>query len=372
MQSVKWFSRAFSAALLLLLLLTTVVRQVVKATQEAPKASASFAVQKLAEGVFAVIRKERPGLEFDGNVVFIINDNDVIVVDANVTPSSAKETLAALRKLTNKPVKYVINTHWHDDHIIGNQVWRTAFPDVEFIAQSSTLTDLPTVGAANRKQLLDNGARYFAFIRSQVEKNKNLNGKDLTPEEREGYLRDAEWGDRYLAEIPNTPVILPTLTVDSQLTLYRGNRIIEIKHLGRAHTAADLVVHLPQEGIVITGDIVVWPVPLVGTTSYPIDYSATLEKLLAIKAPIIVPGHGPVMKDDSYVRLMAQLLASIKQQVEAAVARGETLEQTRKSVNLEEFRKAIAGDSPLKRSLFADYVIGPGIAGAYRQATEKK
>jgi hypothetical protein len=68
---------------------------------------------------------------------------------------------------------------------------------------------------------------------------------------------------------------------------------------------------------------------------------------------------------------MSRLLASIKQQVEAAVARGETLEQTRKSVNLDEFRQAIAGDSQLKRIIFGDYVIGPGIAGAYRQATKK-
>lgn len=67
-----------------------------------------FEVQKIAEGVYAVVRKEPPGLTVNANSAFIINDNDVIVVDTTLTPGSAKELLAALRKLTNKPAKYVI------------------------------------------------------------------------------------------------------------------------------------------------------------------------------------------------------------------------------------------------------------------------
>ena len=123
------------------------------ASQDAKTQSitAGFDLQKVAEGVYAAIRKEPPGLMFNANVVFIINDDDVIVVDTNITPSSAKEALAALRKLTTRPVRYVINTHWHPDHISGNQVYRDAFPGVEFIAQTTTLEDLPAVGESNRK-----------------------------------------------------------------------------------------------------------------------------------------------------------------------------------------------------------------------------
>jgi glyoxylase-like metal-dependent hydrolase (beta-lactamase superfamily II) len=142
--------------------------------------------------------------------------------------------------------------------------------------------------------------------------------------------------------------------------------------LGRAHTAADLVVHLPKENIAVTGDLVVWPVPLIGSTSYPAEYGATLEKLLALRPAVIVPGHGPVMRDDTYVKLMVRLLTSIKQQVAAAVGRGETLEQTRKSVNLTEFRQAFAGDSKLKSFVFANYVTVPAVAAAFRQASAKQ
>src|ERR1044071_2675753 len=118
---------------------------------EARSTARNFEVQKLAEGIYAVVRRDLPGLMVDANNVFIINDNDVIVVDANGAPAITKEVLAALRKLTNKPVKYVINTHYHDDHIRGNQVYRDAFPNVEFIAHALAREYLPNQGAVNRK-----------------------------------------------------------------------------------------------------------------------------------------------------------------------------------------------------------------------------
>src|SRR5437868_6522498 len=118
--------------------------------KEAQSVAAGFSVQKLAEGVYAVIREKPPGFMVDANNVFIINDEDVIVVDSNGAPAITKEVLAALRKLTNKPVKYVINTHWHDDHIRGNQVYRDAFPGVEFIGHQTMREYLPAQGAVNR------------------------------------------------------------------------------------------------------------------------------------------------------------------------------------------------------------------------------
>ena len=339
---------------------------------EARRSQDAFEVQKVADGVYALIRKEPLGLWFEANNVFIINDDDVVVVDANISVASTKETLAALRKLTPKPVRYVINTHWHEDHIIGNQVWREAFPGVDFIGHASALKDLSTTGATNRKQSVEGGPGLIKLLRDQLEKNKSLAGGELTDEERSGYAETARLVERYVAEAPQFQIILPTLTVEDRLTLHRADRAIEIRHLGRAHTAADLVVYLPKENIVIAGDLVVWPVPLIGTTSYPADYGATLEKLLALRPAVIVPGHGPVMRDDAYVKQMIRLLISVKQQVDAAVSRGATLEKTRESMNIEEFRQFFAGDSKLKGFIFANYVTVPAVAAAFRQATTKQ
>jgi glyoxylase-like metal-dependent hydrolase (beta-lactamase superfamily II) len=331
-----------------------------------------FDVQKLGEGVYAVIRREPPGLMFDANNLFIINERDVIVVDSNFSLASTREVLAALRKITDRPVRYVINTHWHDDHITGNQIYREAFPGVEFIGHESALRDMADMGAKNRKGLQDNTPRLIKLFREQVEKKKNLAGQDLTEEESASYLKDAGLLERYLESIPSLQIIAPTLTLKESLTLRSGTRTIEILHPGRGHTPADLIVYLPEEGILATGDLVVHPVPLVGSTSLPADYAATLRKLLDFKPKIIVPGHGSVMRDDLYVRRMIGLLDSINSQTEAAVRRGETLEQARKSVRLEEFRKEFAGESQLKSFIFQTYVASPGVEAAYKQAAAKQ
>lgn len=335
-------------------------------------ATANFEVQKIADGVYALIRSEPPSLWFNPNTVFIIGKKDVIVVDSNISSEYTREVLAALRKITDKPVRYVVNTHWHEDHIIGNHVYRDAFPHAEFIGHKSTLTDLPATGAANRKGTIENGQGFIAQLKAQIEKGENLAGQKITEEERLGYASDIKLVGSYMDESHNFQIVLPTVLVEDSLELNDGIRKIELLHLGRAHTAADLVVFLPNEKIVASGDLIVHPVPLIGSTSYPLEYGATLEKLLALHAKIIIPGHGQVMRDDSYVRLMIRLLSSIKQQVEAAVARGETLDQARKSVKLEEFRQAFADDSQHKSFVFLNYVTLPAIAAAYRQAQEKK
>jgi len=110
-------------------------------------------------------------------------------------------------------------------------------------------------------------------------------------------------------------------------------------------------------------------VPYVGNPqSHPGEWSATLEKLVALHPSSIVPGHGPILHDDTYVKLMSKLFASIKEQVEASVARGETLEQTRKAVNLVELKKQFTGESVMRRIVFNSYVIGPAIEAAFNDA----
>jgi cyclase len=335
-------------------------------------ANASFRIERVGPDVYAAIRKEPPGLMFNANVVFIVCEKDVIVVDTNLTPSSARETLEALRQITPKPVTAVINTHWHDDHIMGNQVYRTEFPTAEFIAQTTTLDELPKTGAANRQQLLDRGPLVVQTLQTSVEQEKSLTGEPLGDEERASHVSDIALAQHYFAEAPSTSIVMPTTTVQDRLTLTRGSRTIDILYLGRGHTAADLVVHLPAEGIVIAGDLVVWPVPLIGSTSHPAEFGATIDKLVALKPSTIVPGHGPVMKDDSYAKLVSRLVKSLSTQVDAAVARSETLDQARKSVRLDDFRKELVHDSTMLGIIFDNYVTSSGVAAAYKEATAAK
>jgi glyoxylase-like metal-dependent hydrolase (beta-lactamase superfamily II) len=331
---------------------------------EKPAGNASgFEIQKLAEGVYAAVRTDPPGLMVDGNCVFIVNDEEVVVVDA---PEAAGDLIPVLRSLTPKPVRFVVNTHWHDDHITGNALYRKTYPGVEFIGHTALREYLPATGAKNRKAMIEGAPGFMAYIRSQMEQGKSLSGDPITEEERASYESDGRLVDRYMAEVPNSEVVLPTIAVEDRLTLYRGGRRIEILHLGRAHTSGDLVVFLPEERILVAGDLVVWPVPLVGAEqSHVAEWSATLEKMLALNPSIIVPGHGPVLRDSLYVSQMIRLFSSVTDQVRSAVARGETLETARKSVDLREQKSLFAGDSKVRAFLFEQYVAGPAVASAY-------
>ena len=333
----------------------------------------NFDVQKLADGVYAVIRREPPGFMVDANNVFIVDDDGVVVVDANGSTTHTREVLAALRKLTDKPVRYVVNTHWHDDHIMGNQVYRDAFPGVEFVGHARMREYLPTTGATNHTNMMAQAPKFADMLRGSLDKNKDVAGKDMTDDERASYTSDVSLIDQYLADAPGTPVVMPTITVEDGLTLYRGGHVVEVRHVGSGHTAGDLVVYLPKENILVTGDLVVWPVPLIGADqSHVGEWAETLEKLRALKPAVIVPGHGQVLRDDSYLELMSKFLASAKRQTDEAVARGETLEQAHKSVNLEEFRKPFAGDSRSRSVLFDVYAVDPAVGAAYREAKETR
>jgi glyoxylase-like metal-dependent hydrolase (beta-lactamase superfamily II)/ketosteroid isomerase-like protein len=330
-----------------------------------------FTVTPLADGVFAVIRDDQPGFMVDANNLFIVNDRDVVVVDSNGAPSITKQVVAALKRLTDKPVRYVVNTHYHDDHIRGNQVWRDAYPGVEFIAHAFAREYLPGQGAINRKNFLTGAPSFLADLKAALRDGKNLMGGPLTPEERASLESDVSLAGLVLSEGEQAQTVLPTITVQDRLTLLRGDRIIDILHLGSGHTAADLVVHLPRERIVAAGDLVAWPVPLVGDPqSHIADWAETLARLRDLHPAIIVPGHGPILRDDAYVKRIEAMFASIAAQAGAAVRDGETGDAARRRIDLQPYRAGLEGDSPVRRALFQMYVAQPAVAAALHQAAE--
>jgi cyclase len=338
----------------------------------AQTAPPEYSVEKLADGVYALIRQDPVGWMVVSNCVFIINDRDVIVVDTGGATSLARQMIAELRKLTDKPVRYVINTHWHDDHILGNAAYREAFPQAEFIAHANLREYLKTRGDAARRTMEEGAPGFVKLLHDHIEKNESLAGGAMGAEERTAYTSDIRLVNRYLEEVKSTPIILPDVTFQDRLTVSRGDREIDVLYLGRAHTSGDVVVHLPKEGIVIAGDIVITPIPLVGSDqSHVADWSATLDKLRALKATTIVPGHGPVMHDDKQLEVLSRMFRSITEQTQAGISKGESLDQIRKSIDLTEFKQTLAGDSTVRQILFSSYVVQPGTASAYSDLTAK-
>ena len=332
----------------------------------------SFSIQQLSDGVYAAIRKEPPTLTLNANSVFIVNEDGVMVVDTSLTPATARELLAAIRAVTDKPVRYVVNTHAHDDHITGNAVFKEAFPSAQFIAHEFTARYLPGEGLKNRQGALGpNGyPPFIEALRKRIASQQSVFGGPLDKDEQAAYAAALNIAEGFVAaHAKGVEIVLPTQTVGDKLRITAGKRIIDLLHLGRGHTSGDLVVHLPAEGIVITGDLVVAPVPYVGSPqSHPADWSKTLERIAALKPRIVVPGHGPVLPGDHHVRRLSALFDLVARETAAAIARGETAEQAAKSVKLEEFEREFAGDSRMLKLIFNAYVRGPAVQAAYLDA----
>jgi cyclase len=321
---------------------------------------------QLDTGVVAAIRKEPLSLAVNSNSLIIVRDTDVVVVDAQFTRAATRETIAAIRRLTDKPVGYVINTHWHDDHVAGNQVYRDSFPSVRFVMQENTAADLATLGVTNRKNQLAVASPAADRFERLLAVNLGIDSTKATPMEREAVQSAIRIVRQYVAEARAFRPIAATDTVRRRMTLGRGAERIELLWFGSGNTRGDLLVHLPSSGVVATGDLVVAPIPF-AFNSHPASWVGVIDSLLALKPRILVPGHGPVMRNLQYVHSVRGWLDRIDREVSAAVSRHDSLDTVMKTVTLDDVRRSVTGNGKWSNFLFRQFFVGPAVRAAFEE-----
>ncbi len=335
-----------------------------------PAAATSFVrlfhVETLAPGVYAVVSNDPLGLANHSNAVFIVGEDNVIVVDTQFTLHRTRAVLVALREITDKPVSVVINTHWHDDHTFGNQVYREAFPQVEIISHANTKADMETVGVENRAGQVAGGPDAIAMFRDAIAKQTSLDGTPMSEDEAAAYESTIAIAQEYLNDMPEFHLTLPTKTFEDRMTIMRGNREIELRFFGPAVTRGDAVVYLPKEGVLVAGDLVDNPLPFAYGCNVK-GWIGALDSLLALKPRMVVPGHGEALHDDTQIRVLRSVLMAIQEQTMAAVARGETLDQARAGVNAGDFRSMMAGDNKMMRYLFDAFFVRSVVGSAFEE-----
>jgi glyoxylase-like metal-dependent hydrolase (beta-lactamase superfamily II) len=325
--------------------------------------SPNLEIVQLDSGVFATIRKEPLSLAVNSNSLIIVRDTDVVVVDAQFTRAATRETIAAIRSLTGKPVGYVINTHWHDDHVAGNQVYQDSFPAVRFVMQENTATDLATLGVTNRKNQLEAAPSAVDRFERLLAMNLGIDSTKVTPMERYAVESAIRIVRQYVAEARAFRPVTSTDTVRRRMTLGGGSERIDLLWFGRGNTRGDLVVHLPSQGIVAAGDLVVSPVPF-AFNSHPASWVRVLDSLVALKPRIVVPGHGPVMRDLQYVRSVRDWLDRITREVSSAAARKDSLGAVQKTVTLDDVRRSVTGNGKWMNFLWRHFFVGPAAQAA--------
>ncbi len=349
----------FGAAALALLVLPS-------AASAEPRYPFSFETVEVARGVYAFIEPFGNAI-VSGNSIAIVGDEGVLVVDTGHHPRLTRRMLAELRRITPKPVLYVVNTHWHNDHVAGNGFFAEAFPDAKFIAHEFTARMLesdvkPYAGAQCANYLRSQTAE----LREMVASNQRPTGEPLTADQRarlEGVLVEADFGSEECAQFAYRGA---DLAIGDSLRVQLGGREVRILWLGRANTAGDVLVHIPDVGVLATGDIVVHPFPF-ATHSYLSEWAQVLRKIEAFDAPILIPGHGPVMRDRSYVAALAELFESVIAQARAAYRPGMSAAELRKAIDVSQLRERIAGSDRILAANFDEMVLGSGVDRALEE-----
>jgi cyclase len=307
--------RAPIAALILVLI---VPRLADSQTGEGPYGN-QYSINKLTNDIYTLTWVLTPGIPAIGNSTFIIGEDDVIVVDTGLSRAGGEAILAGLRRLTNKPVSMVINTHWHGDHIFGNQAFHQAFPSARFAAHPETRQGIITGESDYRDTNRPKTEARIAELRA-----KSARSDAETRELARAEMQIEAWQGDY---------VLPDLLVDGHLTVMQGTRQLELLHLGHANTKGDLVIHLPAERIAISGDMAITPIPFAFFSS-PRAWIHTLNRLASLDVDTLVPGHGPPLSGKQFIRDLQSMLQSIVDQVDAGMSSGKDLDALKASVTL--------------------------------------
>lgn len=266
------------------------------------------------------------------HAMLIEGAHDLLVVDSHVSPNAGMALIDAIKNVSDKPVRYLINTHYHFDHAHGNQV----FPqDVEIIGHTYTRQKL----SGELGNVLEEST-FISFTEGapgQVASLQQQLAQETDPARRaelEGRLGTAQAHLTSLGEIEPTP---PNITIDDSMTVYQtvngGGREIQILHFGRGHTGGDVVVFLPEEKIVFTGDLMVPFIPYMGDAHVD-EWPAALERLKALDFDTLLPGHGPIVQGKERIDFLQAYLRDLWSNTDALKRQGLSAEQAAQQIDM--------------------------------------
>lgn len=308
----------------------------------APRAAAQAAAQpdttivheRLADGIHLFRVPYAVERWTSTNTVVVVNDADVLVFDSNTRASTARRIIAEIRRLTDKPVRVLVNSHWHQDHWSGNDEYVRAWPGVQIVATTQTRDYM--------KRMM---APFFAHGARAGLAAARANGTDTTH------------AARFLADIERTPRVLPTIAYRDTLVLWSGTREFRLISVTGDATGST-VLYLPRERVLVMGDVLVaqedgaGPPPWT-TNSYAITpWYNSLRALEALDAGIVVPGQGLAFRDKRYLSITTELFGAIIAQTHAALERGlTTTEAVQAVVDVDAIgRRYFAPGAPLPES----------------------
>lgn len=319
-----------------------------------------FELKKVADGVYAAIAA--PRYKVNCNAALILTNDGVVVVDSHSKPSAARALYAEIQSITNKPVRKIINTHFHWDHWQGNEVYAAASPGLEILASQRTRENLtrPDAGVGGVPFV----EKQIATLPAEIDKLKDDVMKATNPEVKARLESNLQQAESYLRELKELKPTLPTRTVSSTVTLTEQGREIQLHVLGRAHTNGDLFIYLPREKVVATGDALIDWMPFLND-GYPEDWVHTLNALEKLDFTTVIPGHGDV-RPKSHLPFFRGYLTDLIAAVKKAAAGGATLDEMKTKIGDQLAPKYEAGMSKYPLGQYRDRV-GTNVEMVYQK-----
>jgi cyclase len=284
---------------------------------QTPAPQAAYKFTEIAPGVYSAIGTG--SMNVGSNSAVIVNRDDVMIVDSHISPESGRAMLQELKAITDKPVRFLINTHFHYDHTNGNQAFP---PGIDIIGHEFTRRKL--TGDVLEKGMFSD---LLKGLPKQLDDLKARAASETDPALKARAAQQVPVQSAFAASLKELRVTPPNVTLVDRMTLFRGDREIRLLYLGHGHTGGDIVVYLPKEKVLCTGDLLVHDVANL-IDGYVNEWPDALEQLKPIDFVDVIPGHGDPFKGkeridwfQSYLRdLWKQGTALHEQKVSAADA----------------------------------------------------
>ena len=310
-----------------------------RAQSGGPIVSGAHRFEKVTDGIYYATASGT--MTVGSNSPIILTDTEAIVIDSEITPAAARALVADLKAITDKPVRYVIDSHYHYDHAHGNQIFG---PEVQVIGHENT-----------RKRMLTNVLEQYTFLTSvdpipaRVAALRERSNKETDPQQKALLERQVANSLAYLEQVKETRVTPPNVTFEHQMTLFRGGREIQILFFGRGHTDTDVVVYLPKEKIVCTGDLMESVISYMGD-AYADEWPATLDRLMTLDFDTVMPGHGVVFKGKAHIQAFQRYIRDLLKQATDLKKAGVAAEAAAPRIDM----RAFATDFPQLRAAGVD------------------
>jgi glyoxylase-like metal-dependent hydrolase (beta-lactamase superfamily II) len=238
----------------------------------------------------------------------IVNEHDVLLVDTNITPEATRRLVADIRTLTDNPVRYVVNTHWHYDHTDGNQIFG---PDVQIIGHEKARE---AIRSGALQSLLD---ITLQGVPATIDTLRARVAAEEDPALRVSLEQQLAVRQAFGKQLKETVPTPPNVTLTDRLTIHSDGREIQVIHPGIGHTDGDVLVYLPAERVLITGDY--WEGDRTGALRFGFhdDWADNLEQLKAMDFEHVIPGHGEPFDGKETIAYFQAFLRDLWQQTKA-------------------------------------------------------